>query len=72
MTFLDNFEHFFALEIFSIGLLVFSLKGLENTQNRIFSKNDFACLGDSFSGHPEPVCQKKKLQLPKKDSSPMF
>ena len=33
MNFLDNFEHFFF-----IGLLVFSLKGLENPQNHIFSK----------------------------------
>ena len=39
MNFLDNFEYFFAPEIFFIGLLVFSLKGLENPQNWIFWKN---------------------------------
>ena len=58
----------FALEIFSIGLLVFSLKGFENPQNRIFSKKaDFFKKSnfEDFQRFSSPFREKTKSPMKK-------
>ena len=56
------------LEIFFIGLLVFSLKRLENPQNRIFSKKaDFFKKSnfENFRGFSSPFREKTKSLMNK-------
>ena len=57
------------MEMFFIGLLVFSLKGLENPQNRIFSKkSDFLKKSnfEDFRGISSLFREKTKSPMKKK------
>ena len=54
-----------ATEIFFIGLLVFSLKGLENPQNRIFSKKADFFKKSNFGGFSSPFREKTKSPMKK-------
>ena len=68
MNFLDDFEHFLLQKIFFIRLLVFSRKGLENPQNRIFSKKeDFFKKSnfEDFRGFSSPFREKTKSPMKK-------
>jgi hypothetical protein len=60
MTCLDNFEQILLLEIFFIRLLVFSLKGFENPQNRIFSKKTDFFKKSNFEDFSSPFREKTK------------
>ena len=65
MNFLDNFEHFLP-KLFFIGLLVFSLKGLENPQNCIFSKKTDLFKKSNFEdfrGFSSPFRKKTKYPM---------